>query len=817
MRLSIRWAVLFGLLVLFAGCAMSERQATLLETQALAGDAATLAEIESKAREGDPVAELTMGRILAAGGTNVSRDEAKAFSWFKKSADHGNARAETNVGLFLANGRGTKKDAQAAIPWLKKGATKGVPLAQAQLGVALLRGEGTAKDVAQGMQWLGQAEKSADATTLVVLASVYESSAIGDQYDSFKTNMLLRKAAARGHSAARAQLARRILAGKAGGDALDAVSLLEQSGTQGDSEALFALANIYANGAAGVPKDKAKGCALYAKAAQKENADSLYYAARCALDEDSTEDGRLRAGALMRRADRAGSLLARMTLRFMPEWPKEPARAEVAPRPDAPPSVPQRTPPQTESPSALHPPAAAARLRSLFEAAREGDVPAVRKLLEAGSDPNMHDDSRSGEGQTALHQAMRAKDVTVAELLIARGADVNAKAKTGYTPLHVAAGLGKLERVRLLLSKGASVDAMDTHGTPLHAAVVQGQEGIVEALLAAGANPDARVPLGEETPLVLLNHVIFFTPRHDAIVRRLVEAGADVNARSKWGDVPIAALYRAKEDTALLLIEKGARTQGVRVQGQPILYAYAGYGKLRVVQSLVALGHSTDGSLDLEPLVHYVADRGQVKVLEWLLGKGVDVNSKSKNGRTPLHAAATHARLDMISFLLDHGADPNAVDEQGRTPLFPLLATPGMARYAEQQELKAVNLFRRHGAKFDHLDSKGEMPLHWFVENTYISVGPDIGTHCEIVYQLSLATGIDARTRAGDNILHVLARRERFSSHEYIVPRFARCLIDMGADPNARNGAGETPSDVARQAFPNSPHPILKVLAEPNR
>jgi ankyrin repeat protein len=61
--------------------------------------------------------------------------------------------------------------------------------------------------------------------------------------------------------------------------------------------------------------------------------------------------------------------------------------------------------------------------------------------------------------------------VGVARLLLERGADVNARAKDGLTPLHAASSFAELAAVRLLLEHGADVKAEDNHGrTSLHAA-----------------------------------------------------------------------------------------------------------------------------------------------------------------------------------------------------------------------------------------------------------------------------------------------------------------------------------------------------------
>jgi cytohesin len=99
---------------------------------------------------------------------------------------------------------------------------------------------------------------------------------------------------------------------------------------------------------------------------------------------------------------------------------------------------------------------------SIHKAVEEGNIEAVKKFLAAGIDVNA---KAFITGSTPLHIAATKE---VVELLIAKGADVNAKDKYDMTPLHPAAGRGHKEVVELLIAKGADVNARDEDGdTPL--------------------------------------------------------------------------------------------------------------------------------------------------------------------------------------------------------------------------------------------------------------------------------------------------------------------------------------------------------------
>ena len=100
---------------------------------------------------------------------------------------------------------------------------------------------------------------------------------------------------------------------------------------------------------------------------------------------------------------------------------------------------------------------------ALRSAALDGNIEAVKQHIAAGTDV----DAKT-RGETPLLWAARFGQSQVAELLIAEGADVNAKNVVGQTPLHWAAMAGHKEIIELLIAAGAEVNAKTKRGdTPL--------------------------------------------------------------------------------------------------------------------------------------------------------------------------------------------------------------------------------------------------------------------------------------------------------------------------------------------------------------
>ena len=130
------------------------------------------------------------------------------------------------------------------------------------------------------------------------------------------------------------------------------------------------------------------------------------------------------------------------------------------------------------------PPTAKAPDISIHKAADDGNIEAIKQHIAAGTDVNSNDE------WTPLHAAANKE---TAELLIAKGADINAKDDTGGTPLFWAALEGNEEVAELLIRQGADVNAAGPKGwTALHWAVAMAQKKSVELLIGEGADVNAK-------------------------------------------------------------------------------------------------------------------------------------------------------------------------------------------------------------------------------------------------------------------------------------------------------------------------------------
>ena len=121
-------------------------------------------------------------------------------------------------------------------------------------------------------------------------------------------------------------------------------------------------------------------------------------------------------------------------------------------------------------------------------AASGGDLAGMKRMLDAGLDPNAHDSA----GYTPLISAARAGNVEMIRLLTSRGANPNVSdaAVNSWTPLLHAVHKAQPRAIAALLDAGANPNDADPHGTtPLMLAAGYGYTDIVKILLAHKANP----------------------------------------------------------------------------------------------------------------------------------------------------------------------------------------------------------------------------------------------------------------------------------------------------------------------------------------
>ncbi|XP_051207076.1 uncharacterized protein [Lolium perenne] len=191
-------------------------------------------------------------------------------------------------------------------------------------------------------------------------------------------------------------------------------------------------------------------------------------------------------------------------------------------------------------------------------------------------------------GPTPLAGAAVSGEFISARYLLDHGADPNKIDGTGFAALHAAAKNGNEAIVRLLLSRGATVDIAGVHGTPLHTAASYGNPGALKILLDHHADPN-RVSEVSGTPIV----TALDSTKHGLsesislhCVKLLVKAGADVNSANPDTPLVVATKY-GLADCIKYLLEAGADPNiPDKEHGHLPLQIAASFGKRSLVEIL---------------------------------------------------------------------------------------------------------------------------------------------------------------------------------------------------------------------------------------
>ena len=247
-----------------------------------------------------------------------------------------------------------------------------------------------------------------------------------------------------------------------------------------------------------------------------------------------------------------------------------------------------------------------------FRAIREGDVSTLTAALEAGLNPN-------GENNNGLPlvEAVKAGQLSIVQLLVAKGANVNLPVQ-GLTSAAVAAqrsqmdmvdfllanqadriskeqvlailaGKVDMQRVEKLLAMGVSIEGADPEGTGLMHAAEMGRLEMVNLLLSRGANVNAG---SEGIGIDGKRTVLMAALQYPEIVRVLIDRGAEVNIIGGRAATSIVGMAAAKSPLACvqMLVEAGADVNIPDKRGNTPLRQALNAGRPEVADYLRSVG-----------------------------------------------------------------------------------------------------------------------------------------------------------------------------------------------------------------------------------
>lgn len=466
----------------------------------------------------------------------------------------------------------------------------------------------------------------------------------------------------------------------------------------------------------------------------------------------------------------------------------------------------------------------------LHDAVNEERLEIVELLLEYGADIEKEDQSRFTPHSTALALAAGATTDAIFQFLITRGADVNHVGKGSRHPLFAACWYDRPNIVEELIRAGADINTPvadpDRSGwRPIHAAYDSAP--VLTLLLKAGVevnqpthsdgtvlylaskwncadsvdillNHEGKERVDIDRPLVLEDDTDLdgTTPLcvacmrgHVDIIRKLLEAGADINHRTQSGKFPLILCINPEFAVDDKTLEDGVRTimeYGPRIEidqrdndGNTCIHVSRSSIPVSVVRRLVNMGanlaiQNHDGYTPLSKAVQF----GNYEIVEYLVSKGADVRPGSSEAPSPLRMACSSGNVRIARLLVEAGADVNELDQRsGESILQACMMAPhgvvDLVEYLVQEQEADVN---RGGGLLRY-------PIISFMHGRFSWPGND--SDPGRVFELLVRNGADLTVEdaAGRRLIH-----HTFAQYPYL----GRQIIELGGDIGITDKLGRT-------------------------
>ncbi|XP_026166369.1 ankyrin repeat domain-containing protein 27 isoform X2 [Mastacembelus armatus] len=382
--------------------------------------------------------------------------------------------------------------------------------------------------------------------------------------------------------------------------------------------------------------------------------------------------------------------------------------------------------------------------------------------------------SRDDRGYTPLHAAAICGQAQLIDILVCKGAPVNATDYHALTPLHLACQRGYQGVTLLLLHYKANTDAQDNNGnTPLHLACMYGHEDCVKALVYYDLQTCC-LDLQNEKGETALHMAARWG--YEGIIQVLLENGASTDIPNKNKESPLQCALNSKILMLLQSTQNGRQGSEVDYLRRSLLVSDCNscHSSISSTSSLDSEAKPEGERIrhrEVEKLLRAVAD-GDVEMVRYLLewadeeeeDKGenqseallchplcqcpncapaqklsvlqagaLGVNSCNVDGYTPLHVASLHGHSTLAALLIRHGANVNARTNQSATPLH--LAS-------QNSHIQVLRFLLECNAKMNKKDHYGNTPLIHACLRGNLETATILIQNTEILRALQKASGL---------------------------------------------------------------------------
>lgn len=369
----------------------------------------------------------------------------------------------------------------------------------------------------------------------------------------------------------------------------------------------------------------------------------------------------------------------------------------------------------------------------LMIAAEHGSLKTFEILLEAGADPL----AMTERGWSAMHLAVWNGKIEIFQLLLAHKQLIDLKTKNGSTPILLAAEKGHLEICEALIKCGADPLATDEDGwSAMLLAVKFEKVEMVKILLGHKKLIDSKIKDGI-TPFLI------GTARGNLeICEILLKAGADPLATTKEGynAIHLAVISGNIEIMRLLSVHKQLIDVNPGELGTPLMLA-AEKGDLNNCELLLKCG-ANPLALDRDGwnALHYASKFGKAEIVRLLSSNKQLLDSKTKNGGTPLMIASDEGHQEVCEVLLKCNANPFAVDEANWN---------AMHLAADAGKMEMIKILLAYKGLIDSKTKQGTTPLMIAAQKGHLET-------CEVL--LKANANLIETNEFGENVMHFAAK-----------------------------------------------------------
>jgi ankyrin repeat protein/WD40 repeat protein len=422
---------------------------------------------------------------------------------------------------------------------------------------------------------------------------------------------------------------------------------------------------------------------------------------------------------------------------------------------------------------------------------RRQQVDVLTQLLAAGADVNL-----AGKDQwNALHLSVGEVDEKqgetledankIFELILKSGADVESKTNSGASALWLATANKRTEVVKVLLKSGVEIDSQTNRGnTALLEAAEEHQFNLFQLLIDSGANIKHLNKEGNTALHLILSSNVAENSELIAMVNKLIDLGADINAKSQKGYTPLLlAVKSGYVNVTKALIAAGANPNAKDIRKRTPLLEAVSKGHLEILDILLpliddidhmpisgwnALLNTVDGSNSLKEAL-------RVDIAQRLLAHGANINSQLNSGKSVLNLAVSNDLKLLFDLYIRSGANVNLTDKQGRTALFE-------AAFDVNTRADMISTLIAHGADVNLANSDGWSPL--------LVMANKINSKDELLIVKLLTEFL----KAGVNIDHKNSNGYTavLIATEHNKKALLKVLLDKGASPDLPNNSGWT-------------------------